>query len=231
MEESCLKPKKQKSKIIFLTKLLVCFLSLFFTVSYVYAADPHLELSPSTGTITTSGTDVQVKIDTGAQEAQSAKAVINFDATKLEVASIQADAFFDEVSHNIYNSTGQVIINTNFSSGSSVESKAGTGILATMTVQAKTASGSANMTFDCTSGDNTDSGINDSTATDIIDCASNVNGSYTLGSGGASPSPAVGGAGASPSALPAAGTIGPTINLLALAIGLILISIPLFLFV
>lgn len=190
------------------------------------AASPHLSLSPSSGTISTSGTDIQVNIDTGGQAAKSAKAVINFDSSQLEVSSISAGDFFDEVSHNIYNSDGQVIINANLSLGSSLESKTGTGTLATMTVKAKTSSGTANMTFDCTTGKSTDSGINDPTPVDIIVCSANINGSYNLGSGGgtttvsSSPSP-------SPSVLPVAGTSGATITFLILGLGLILLPIPL----
>lgn len=209
-----------------------CAIVLLFYCSIAYAANPHLELSPSSGSISTSGTNINVDIDTGSLEAKSAKAVINFDATKLEVTSIQEGTFFDEVSYNIYNTTGQVVINANLSLGSSLESKTGTGTLATMTVRAKTSSGTANMTFDCTEGSSTDSGINDPTPTDIIDCASNVNGSYTLGAAAVtspSPSPAVGGPQPSPSVLPVAGTVGSTVSLLILGLGLILIPFPLFL--
>lgn len=205
------------------------FVVLFFMATVlVYAADPHLELLPSSGSISTAGTNIEVKIDTGGQAAKSAKAVIKFDATKLEVSSITAGSFFDEVSHNIYNSTGQVVINANLSLGNSLETKTGTGVLATMNVKAKLSTGSANMTFDCTTGSSTDSGINNAVPTDIIVCASNVNGSYTLGAGaslspGTSPVP-------TPSALPVAGSVGPTLSLLLLGTGLLLLSIPLFLF-
>jgi len=212
--------------------LFIGLLAYWIITPKAFATSPHLELSPSSGSISTSGTNINVDIDTGGLEAKSAKAVINFDATKLEVTSIQEGTFFDEVSYNIYNTTGQVIINANLSLGSALETKTGTGTLATMTVRAKTASGIANMTFDCTPGSSTDSGINDPTPTDIIDCASNINGSYSLeagiGIGGAASSAS---ATASPSALPETGITGPTVGLLALALGLILISFPLFLFV
>lgn len=220
-----------------------------FLVSPVLAASPHLEFSPSSGVITTGGTNIIVKIDTAGQAAKSAKAVINFDAAKLEVASIQAGDFFDDVSHNIYNSTGQVVINANLSLGSMLESKTGTGTLATMTVKAKASSGTAAMTFDCTAGSSTDSNINDPTPVDIIVCASNVNGSYTLGSGGTtttSPSPsAASGTGGttspspSPSAVAVSGGTGgaapvpvtgtPLPTIILLGFGLLLILAPVFL--
>lgn len=202
----------------------------------VFAANPHLEFSPASGVITTDGTSIVVKIDTGGQAAKSAKAVITFDASKLEVSSIQAGDFFDDVSHNIYNSTGQVVINANLSLGSMLESKTGTGNIATMTVKAKLTSGSAAMNFDCTEGSSTDSNINDPTPTDIIVCTSNINGSYTLGEGTTtSPSPSAsasaetgGGIGGDESApVPVTGSPLPTLILLGL--GLLLILAPIFL--
>jgi hypothetical protein len=220
------------TKKIFLPIYFILIIVFFLQVVLVYAAIPHLELSPSSGNITTSGTSVAVKIDTGGQEATSARAVINFDATKLEVVSIQAGTFFDDVTHNIYNSTGQVVINASRSPSSSLESKTGIGTLATMIVKAKTSSGTVNMTFDCTSGSSTDSGINDPTPTDIIDCTANVNGSYNLGVaiGGASPSPSLSPT-STPSALPTAGNTTPTIMLLSLGFCLTIFSLPLFVFV
>jgi len=206
------------------------FVFLMGFIKPVFAINPHLELSPNSGIIDNiTGLDIAVKIDTGGQEVKSAKAVINFDETKLEVISITAGSFFDEVSHNIYNSTGQVVINTNFSLGSSLESKTGTGILATMSVKSKITSGSANMTFDCVSENSTDSGINNTTPIDIIICDSNVNGSYNLDNDLTSSSP-LSSPLPTPSILPIAGTTNPTILFFVLGVGLILFSYPLFLF-
>ncbi len=215
-----------KKVIIFLLAFIIIFSSRIFLV---YAASAHLELSPSSGVISTTGTDIAVKIDTGGQETKSAKAVINFDATKLEVISVQAGTFFDEVSHNIYNSTGQVIINANLSLGSSLESKTGIGTLATMTIKAKISSNTGNLTFSCTEGSSTDSGINDTTAIDIIDCTANVNGSYNLGfNSTSSPSPSLSPV-PTPSALPVAGNTGPTTTILIFSLSFIFLSFPLFL--
>lgn len=199
----------------------------------VYAqTSPHLELSPASGIITGGGTSIGINIDTGGQAAKSAKAVINFDSSLLEVSSIQASDFFDDVSHNIYNSSGQVVVNANLSLGSMLESKTGTGTLATMTVRAKASSGTATMVFDCTEGSSTDSNINDPTPLDIIVCSANVNGSYSLSGGQATPSatpvssPGIGGNGsATPAAVPVTGVSGPTIGLFLA--GLFLIFSPL----
>jgi len=216
----------------FIGLLIYCVTGLLLPPS-VYAASPHLELSPSSGAISTSGTNIEVKVDTASESAKSAKAVIKFDSTKLEISLINAGTFFDEVSHNIYNSTGQVVINTNMSTGSLEPTKTGIGTIATMVVKAKTSSGTANMTFDCTAASSNDSGINDASGTDIINCSSNINGSYALGgSATVSASPrVVAGLQSTPSALPQTGMIGPTVGLLILGFGLILISIPLFIFI
>jgi len=199
-----------------------------------FAADPHLELNPHQSTITSGGTPIEVNIDTGGQAAKSAKAVINFESTLLEVTSVQAGDFFDDVSHNIYNSSGQVVINANLSVDSMLESKTGTGTLATMTVKAKAASGTAAMTFDCTEGSSTDSNINDPTPLDIIVCSANVDGNYNLGGGSATPSaspsvspsvsPGIGGPTGSPTPMPVTGVAWPTMALLFL--GLLLVFTP-----
>lgn len=167
------------------------FLILFFGLikpGSVYAG-AHLSLSPSSGIISSSGTAIDVQIDTDGEAVKSAKAVINFDANLLEVTAIQASDFFDDVSYNIYNANGQIVINANIGLDSMLETRTGTGIIATMTVNAKAVSGSAQMVFDCTDGSSTDSNINDPTPLDIIVCSENINGNYTLGGTIATPTP------------------------------------------
>lgn len=164
------------------------FFSVLFLLFQINAglawAGSHLELSPSSGLISGSGTPVQIIIDTGGSAAKSAKAVINFDSSLLEVASVAEGDFFDDVSYNIYNSSGQVVVNANLSLDSMLESKTGSGTLATMTVKSLATSGSATMTFDCITGSSTDSNINDPTPLDIIVCTENIDGNYSLGGGG-----------------------------------------------
>ncbi len=214
---------------------------LFLFIFFVLLAKPvwagsYLELEPSSGTITTSGTDINVNIDTDGSAAKSAKAVVNFSAEALEINSVTAGDFFDDVSYNIYNSSGQVVINANLSLDSMLESKTGAGLLAALNVKAKAASGSATLSFDCVEGSSTDSNINDPTPTDIIDCTANVNGSYQLAAGSgaaASPSPStslsgsgttgVGGDGSTPP-VPVTGISWPTLVLFLG--GLVLILAP-----
>jgi hypothetical protein len=173
------------------------------------AADAYLELDPSSGAISTSGTDIDVNIDTDGQAIKSAKAVINYPTAMLQVSSITAGDFLDDVSHNIYNDEGEVIINANLSLDSMLESKTGTGTIATITFEAQASSGTAIVTFDCTDEDSTDSNINDPSdpPLDIITCTANVDGNYSWGDQAASPSPA---ASAIVSASPGVGGNGTT---------------------
>ncbi len=211
--------------------LFFLFLAIFFQSAQAFVlAGAHLELSPSSGLISGSGTPVNINIDTGGSAAKSAKAVINFDSSLLEVGSITEGDFFDDVSYNIYNSSGQVVVNANLSLDSMLESKTGSGLLATMTVKSLTATGSATMIFDCTDGSSTDSNVNDPTLVDIIVCTENVDGDYTLSGGGTSPSPSsspspvssggVGGDGTQPP-IPVTGVTWPTLMLLLGGLALI----------
>jgi hypothetical protein len=215
-----------------------------------YAASPHLELDPSTGAISTSGTDIEVNIDTDGEAVKSAKAVINYPTDMLEVSSVTAGTFFDDVSHNIYNDEGEVVINANLSIDSMLDSKTGTGTLATITFTAKVSSGTAVVTFDCSSDVSTDSNINDPSdpPLDIITCSANIDGNYSWGASAVSPSPGTtttttgggtttttgggtttttgGGAAAGGTTYPDTGVSAPTIALLIG--GLLLLLAPIF---
>lgn len=223
-----------------MNKTCLYILSLFFLIniftSNVIAAEPHLEFSPASGSLSDSGTEIDIVIDTGGEEVKSAKAVINFDSSKLEVSSVADGDFFENLTNNIYNN--QVIINANLE-GVALESKTGRGTLAILTVKPLASSGEATLVFDCVQGDSTDSGINDPTPTDIIECSSNINASYSLSgtssspspspSSSPSPSPAVGGPSSpapSPSTLPESGTTEYTFALIAFAILFIVIGTP-----
>lgn len=218
-------------------KLFFCLFFLFYSIFFacqVYAADPHLELNPSSGTITTAGVNIDVNIDTGGQAVKSAKAVINFEESLLQVLSVSAGDFFDDVSYNIYNSSGQVVINANLSLDSMLESKTGIGTLATLSVKSLASSGATAVTFDCTQGSSTDSNINNPTPQDIIVCSSNVNGSYNLSSqistssAAFSSGPAIGGDSllATNVPVPVTGTSWPTLFLFLS--GIFLLFLPLF---
>ena len=102
------------------------------------------------------------------------------------------------------------------------------GDLAVVTFKAK-ATGSAAVNFTCTAGSTIDTNIFDTSGNDVIDCASNVNGIYTItaGSGGvtdpttaptAVPTTVVNNVTTVPGELPRTGGIGATLGLMIFGI-------------
>jgi hypothetical protein len=171
----------------------VCLIVLaFFAVSTAQAvyAGPMLKLSPSSGSHDNGSTfDVVVGVDSGTAKSMAVDAFMTFDSSKLEVVSIDPvsnPAFVNTMGKNIYNSEGKFDMSFN-PSGDAVlsESTAIKGDLATVKFRAKSA-GTAEVKFTCTAGSTIDTNIFDITGNDVIDCASNVNASYTIsGSSGA----------------------------------------------
>lgn len=166
---------------------LVVFLALFMTVSVRAAmASPRLTLSPSSGSYS-NGTTFQVNV--GAQTESQKTGGIDiwgtFDATRLEIQSITkiADSSygFAAISPNINNDSGKFDVALVSNSQSSYDAVAIAGDLIQITFKAK-ATGTASLNFTCQSGSFTDSNIISSEATnqDLIDCASNQSGSYTI---------------------------------------------------
>lgn len=146
-------------------------------------AGPRLTLSPASGTYT-NGSEFSVTIGANSETEKSAAvdAWVNFDANKLEVVSITKasnPAFSFALGQNIYNSTGKFDISCTSTDMSSYETQSINGDLAVVTFRAK-AEGVASVTFSCTAGSSTDTNIFNTSAVDVIDCASNQSGSYTI---------------------------------------------------
>lgn len=169
------------------------FLFLALTTVQVAYAGPLLKLSSADKTPENGSTfKVTIGVDSGAAKSMAVDAFLSFDSSKLEVVSIDAPAtpaFANTMGKNIYNADGKFDMSFN-PSGDSVlsESTAITGDLAVVTFRAKN-TGTAEVKFTCTAGSTIDTNIFDTTGNDVIDCASNVNGSYTIngtssGSGG-----------------------------------------------
>lgn len=158
----------------------------FLAVSQAQAvyAGPLLNLTSPSGSHENGATfKVTVGVDSGTAKSMAVDAFMTFDATKLEVLSIDApttSAFVNSMGKNIYNTTGKMDMSFN-PSGDAVlsESTAIKGDLAVITFKAK-AVGTAEVKFTCTAGSTIDTNIFDTTGNDVIDCASNVNGTYTI---------------------------------------------------
>jgi len=154
---------------------------------------------------------------------------LTFDANKLEVVSVEdpsSPAFTFSMGKNIYNSDGKLDMSFN-PSGDSVlgESVAIVGDLAVVTFKAK-GTGTAAVNFTCQAGSTIDTNIFDNQGIDVIDCASNQNGSYTITGGGGSdptstpvpPQATVTPNDGSGAELPQTGSVGTTIGLLIFGI-------------
>jgi hypothetical protein len=155
---------------------------LVFLLSYNPAEAAVLKLDPVTKSAPSGvAFSVNVIIDTEGEQVTSTDALISYDGSILEVASITSEnAFFPDVYQNITPTEiyiGASVINP-------TEFKQGSGTVATINFRGKK-DGSTDAKFVCTAGKTTDSNIskNDKNATDIINCAGLVHGRYTIGSG------------------------------------------------
>lgn len=178
--------------LFFLTLMLV-----FTTNVKAVEAGPHLTLAPVSDSGLSVGTNfiVTVGVDSGTEASSAVDAWGTFDASKLEIVSIvvsSTPAFPMELSSNFDNVTGKFQISAASTSSSSYDDKVIKGELAKVTFKPKSA-GVASMNFTCQSGSTIDSNIFKSTGVDVIDCASNQSGSYTVAaaSGGVTSTPTI----------------------------------------
>lgn len=149
-----------------------------FGAKAAYAARLYLE--PATGTYDNgSEFSVKVKIDRGTESVTAADAILNFDATRLEVKTIAEGGFFEEMSSTFSNTEGKISIWTFQTVAISTPTQT-TGDLATITFKTK-AVGTASVSFVCQTGLDTDSSVWSPTGDDLISCAANGSGSYTVG--------------------------------------------------
>jgi hypothetical protein len=158
------------------SKLLIRVLIFLLLPGVVNAAT--LEFSPTSGNHTTNTSfDVEVKVDTGSEETTSTDAVIIFDNELISVDTVEYGSFYSTVLHSEQNN--KLYISGMVDSPTDVVT--GTGVLATVTFKTLTA-GTAELSFDCTSGKTDDSNIskNDLDSTDIIVCTSLTKASYTI---------------------------------------------------
>lgn len=205
------------------------------SVKPVLAAGPMLKFSPSTGTYTNGNTfSVTMGVDSGTEKSQGVDAWVTFDANKLEVVSIEkasSPAFAFALGKNIYNDTGKFDISCTSTDMGTYEATVLSGNLVTVTFRAKN-TGTAYVNFTCSSGSTIDSNIFNMAASDVINCASNVNGVYTInagdGGGGTTTNPT-----ATPTTtttsteLPQTGGVGTTVGLLIFGMVGILSSLAL----
>lgn len=210
-------------------KKICLFIFALFALTSVQAAEagPMLKLSqPDVTPVNGSTFKVTIGVDSGTAKSMAVDAFVTFDTTRLEVVSIDAPstpAFANSMGKNIYNTDGKFDMSFN-PSGDAVlsDSVAIKGDLAVVTFRAK-GTGTAEVKFTCTTGSTIDTNIFDTTGNDVIDCASNVNGSYTITTGSSSggstdptvvPTTVVNNVTSIPGELPRTGGFGTTIGLM-----------------
>ena len=183
------------------------FLCVFCLGARAAKAGPRLFFDPASGNYSNgSEFSVKVKIDTGNKEAMAADALVNFDKTKLMVSQVEDGGFFSGFDYNIENDNGRLTIYS--FSEQALQARSGVGELATITFKA-TAEGTAAVSFLCQAGSDTDAAIWDAQGNDLIDCAANGGGSYTVGNGEPVPTSAPEAPTPTPSQLPETGIETP----------------------
>ena len=199
----------------------------------VMASGPLLRFSPSTGSYTNGSTfTVTIGVDSGSEKSQAVDAWVTFDSSKLEVESIDtasSPAFSFSLGKNIYNSSGKFDITMASTDTSTYSAAVLSGDLVTVTFKALS-TGTVNVNFSCTSGSTTDSNIFNMSSNDVIDCGSNVNGTYTITDSSSSSSSSSATSTPTPtttSTLPSTGSVGTTIGLMVFAIVGVLSSLAL----
>lgn len=219
-------------KKIFCLILIVCVL---FLAQPVVAAGPNLYFTPSTESHTNGSTfSVIIGVNSGTEKSQAVDAWVTFDSSKLEVQSIETasnPAFVFSLGKNIYNSSGKFDITLASTDMSTYNAAVISGNLVTVTFKALS-TGTANVNFTCASGSTTDSNIFNTSSSDVIDCASNVNGVYTITDSSSSSSSSSSTTTSTPtptstSTLPKTGDVGTTVGLMVFAVVGILSSLAL----
>lgn len=214
---------------------LIIFVLSLVMVRPAFAAGPMLKFSPSSGTYTNGETfKITIGVDSGTEKSQGVDAWATFDPAKLEVVSIEnaaTPAFAFALGKNIYNDTGKFDISCSSTDMGTYEAKALLGDLVVVTFRAK-GTGTANVNFVCTAGSTIDSNIFNMTASDVINCALNQNGVYTINASSSTADPTATPVPATTTSdtdeeLPQTGSVETTIGLLVFGLVGVLASMAL----
>ena len=191
-----------------------------------YAA-PRFTFTPATGSYTV-GSNISVVLgaESDTEKVLAMDVVGTFDATKLELLSVEkilrADPTFnftfDAGTAKINNDTGSFEMTLAPASSSLYDSMVVSQPLLTFTFRAK-AVGNAIVNLACTQGNTRDTNIANQDGADVVSCAANQSGSYTITEGSSagvptSPPAATVAPAATGTELPRTGGFGPTFGLL-----------------
>lgn len=220
-------------KKIVLSTLLI--LGLFLAGVVEARAASNFTLIPSSGTYNVGDNfDVTIGIDSGTDKVYMADIFMVFDASKLQfvdAVSIPKDppVFpFTKGVNNTDNSAGTFNFSLGPVSSNSNEAAVAKGDLVKLTFKAK-AVGTGTLSFNCTAGIDQDTNIVNESVTDVVNCASNQSGSYTIQAGDSGsvsqPTSPVATPTNTPSALPKTGVLTPTVTLLVMGLVGIIASV------
>jgi hypothetical protein len=163
-------------------------LMLGIAVAPAQAQAANFSFTPSSGTLSSAGTQINVEINSGGQTLKSAGAVFTYDPNLVTVTAVSG-AYFPVVTQDT-TKAGELVISGNLTIGDSV-GVSGNGTLATLTVTPKVSSGTVNLTFRCDPSQTDDSNIINMADENLLatttQCAANVNGAYTIGAGSSGP--------------------------------------------
>jgi LPXTG-motif cell wall-anchored protein len=174
------------------------FLALGFLFPVRAMAAPHFTLSPASANETTGQNfTVTMGVDSGTEMVIGIDIQGTFDASKLEMVSIDKGSVPDDGYQFTYTS-GQAIIHNDTGQFEvtlpSANSSVYTGVVAKhellkITFRPK-AAGVATLNYVCAAGSIADTNIINQAGNDVVDCGSNQSGSYTIADAGGSSSAA-----------------------------------------
>jgi hypothetical protein len=185
-------------------------------------AATKLTLTPASGTFTNgSNFTVTVGIDSGTDKVYTSDLWMVFDASKIEfvdAVAVGSPAFPMQLGQkNFDNVAGTFNIALMPTSATTNLAEVAKGDLVTLTFKAKN-TGTASLGFSCAAGNTSDTNVFSPDLADVVNCASNQSGSYTIqaGVGGettvaATPTPKA-------STLPKTGGFAPTLSLVVVGI-------------
>lgn len=166
----------------FLGLLICCFLG---TGVRAVSAGPHMTISPASKNVAVGDTFIVILgIDTLTEKTIGIDIYTMFDAAKLEIMSVKkiADSSygFSNIDPTI-TATGSLSMALAIGSGSNSDAMVVKGNLIEVIFKAKLA-GSASFNYTCSADSFSDANIFSAMSTDLIDCAANTSGSYTISS-------------------------------------------------
>jgi len=172
--------------------LLVAGVSLAMMASPVKAlAAPHFTLSPASGSQTVGQNfPVMLGVDSGTEKVVGIDIKMAYDSAKLELVSVEKavvpdDGYqFSYVSGQaiIKNDTGVMEVTLPSKDTSVLVGPVAKHDLLKLTFKPKT-TGTATLTYTCTAASVVETNIISQTGVDVVDCASNQSGSYTIAAG------------------------------------------------